>query len=543
MAIQTPSSSRHLSAHYHPHSATAARPPTRPKRQSDVFKPRLPLDPFTDSRFRPRDPFNVPVDRLYAAASAEPRRDVFLVVGAPSAHDLAPLLFSERLAFSLLIVATHQPPTLPSMIQPAVRILHLGQPLGLEQTGAVRFVNVLEWAERIARFWRKNGGIGVHVFLESDQDAQVGALTPPPTLRTVLPRSTPPSPRNSSLHLDHVPSRYAATASSSNLRLLRKREPTLPAPDPSQRPFDAIINFLPPGMSDKSMLKHAILVTTISRPFLVAAAPPPSSPRPKTLQRKSFFRNSVHSLYSMPPTPPLSSGDSLNSMVATPQGIPTKSHLVHLHPGPPPKSPSHPTHRFLQSIESFLLSFSFPPVLDGARDGLEPARAYILDTAAFSAPLSTPSNVNVDWTLADAIMNGCLDVNKSDATQIPRAYFATAADVRIVIPDQLTEPLPTHPSPRRSSYSTSAVPEVPSIPAIYASASTPATPSGLASATPQMRLRTASTPVPVANPLPTPPDSEEDTAGRSAFNSPPVAPGSEGKQRRRWRFWRRGGSQ
>ena len=41
-----------------------------------------------------------------------------------------------------------------------MRILRLGGPLAIEQAGAVRFVNVLEWAERVARLWRKYGGYG-----------------------------------------------------------------------------------------------------------------------------------------------------------------------------------------------------------------------------------------------------------------------------------------------------------------------------------------------------------------------------------------------
>jgi hypothetical protein len=42
--------------------------------------------------------------------------------------------------------------------------------LALEQAGAVRFVNILEWAERVARTWRKVGGIGVRELAECDQE-------------------------------------------------------------------------------------------------------------------------------------------------------------------------------------------------------------------------------------------------------------------------------------------------------------------------------------------------------------------------------------
>src|ERR1700755_3525717 len=88
----------------------------------------------------------------------------------PSPEDVAPLLNSERLAFSLLIFASHRPPPIPSKVQPTVRVLRLAEPLALERAGAVRCVNVVEWAERIARTWRKVGGIGVREVAEYDQE-------------------------------------------------------------------------------------------------------------------------------------------------------------------------------------------------------------------------------------------------------------------------------------------------------------------------------------------------------------------------------------
>ena len=61
--------------------------------------------------------------------------------------ELGPLLQSQRLAKSLVILATHKPPDIPGIVYPTVRILRLTAPLALEDAGAVRFVNVLEWAE------------------------------------------------------------------------------------------------------------------------------------------------------------------------------------------------------------------------------------------------------------------------------------------------------------------------------------------------------------------------------------------------------------
>jgi hypothetical protein len=97
----------------------------------------------------------------------------------PSSEDLAPLLYSERLTFSLLIIVTHQPPSILFKVQPAVHILRLVEPLALEELGAVRLVNVFEWAERVARTRRKMGGIGVEELYECNPEVEFGALAPP----------------------------------------------------------------------------------------------------------------------------------------------------------------------------------------------------------------------------------------------------------------------------------------------------------------------------------------------------------------------------
>ena len=195
----------------------------------------------------------------------------------PSSEDLAPLLYSERLTFSLLIIATHQPPSILFKVQPAVRILRLVEPLALEDLGAVRLVNVFEWAERVGRTWRKMGGIGVEELSECNPEWEFGALAPPR-----LRRSRTAS--NSSSFVSH-PESAASTTSISSLnkhfsQVKRRRTERDPPPvDPSQRPFDALINHLPSNISDKAVLKQVILVTTVSRPFLIA--PTLSSIRPK----------------------------------------------------------------------------------------------------------------------------------------------------------------------------------------------------------------------------------------------------------------------
>ena len=53
-----------------------------PKRNSDFFRPRLPVDPFSNKAFRQRDPIVLNAERLFHTASiAQQKRDVILVLG------------------------------------------------------------------------------------------------------------------------------------------------------------------------------------------------------------------------------------------------------------------------------------------------------------------------------------------------------------------------------------------------------------------------------------------------------------------------------
>jgi hypothetical protein len=374
----------------------------------------------------------------------------------------------------------------------------------LEQAGAIRFVNILEWAERVARVWRKVGGIGVRELAESDQDG-FGALTPPPKFLGLgkLSKSNPPSPISSSYTTSHIDSAASSTSLGS---FFKKRAPrserALPSADPSQRPFDALVNFLPSNISEKSLLKQAILVTTISRPFLVAATSPsfPSPTRPPAPKRASMFRRI--SIYSMPPTPPLGSRDSLNSLVTgtpLPQSPQIKARLVHLLPPRPRNSVAN---RVVHSIESFLLSFSFPPALEIKNtDGLEPARACLLESTAFAEPIGAPPSLNINWTVADILLSGCLDDEPT-----PRTWMSGAADIVVASPLPLTQHSP------------------PTSP--IATLDSQTSPSAL-DVTPRSNIG--------INAPPTPPDSEEDMLSRHTL---PVK--SSGlKHVLRWKLWRR----
>ncbi|KAI0069793.1 hypothetical protein K474DRAFT_980941 [Panus rudis PR-1116 ss-1] len=465
--------------------ASSSRPRTTTSSRSaaDVFRPKFPLDPFATLSPHGKEPWLLGADRLPSMAS-QTRRDVILVLGAPSADELAPLLLSKQLANSLLIIATHQPPDIPHTTLPTVRILRLNEPLAIEDAGAVRFVNVLEWAERVARLWRKHGGYGAVELAEDDDGHQ--HLPPPSMFRfNSGSQSTPASPRSSSsvLSTDSV---FGSRPRSVSSRFLSKhRTSVLPTVDPTQRPFDGLLNFLPRNVPDKALLKQAILVTTISRPFLVAAQTRPQQAAGK--KRRSFFSSnrSTTSVY-LPPTPPYQSGESLNDVLAA---EPVKAHLVHLLP-PEPRS-QHARSKLIQSLESFLLSYASPPTAMNADDALERARPYIMLASTLPQQIAPSTGPAVDtstspystWsrecTVADLVLCGSLDPQEpSSATSqpssitshpssspswkgkealgrmTPRAWISGPSDVIIVSDDYSTSPPPnvilTPPEPSAS---------------------------------------------------------------------------------------------
>ncbi|RPD69406.1 hypothetical protein L226DRAFT_575575 [Lentinus tigrinus ALCF2SS1-7] len=474
-------------------SSSTSRSPHRPRHG---FKPKFPLDPFAGaSAAALGEPWFLKIDALLSATALQ-RRNVTFVLGAPSLKDLAPLLQSRHLAKSLVILATHNPPDIPGIVIPTVRVLRLSAPLALEDAGAVRFVNVLEWAERVARSWRKHGGGGV---LELFEDADLHADLVPPSMSRFGSQSTPSSPGSSSTHLESsegTSSRPSSRPSSMMGSFFSRRgSGTLPPPDPSQRPFDVLINFMPEKLSDKALLKNSILVTTISRPFLTSTV----HPTPPTLRSTSSssnrlrpqsifgaFSRSSSSVY-MPPTPPCQSGESLSLAQLMP-APPGKAILIHLLP--PPHSSAHPAARrkLVESMESFLLSFAFhsagstlpPPGSGGSSGPMERARPYIMQAFTFCDSVGTEPGVADygDWTVADVVLSGALDADTPTASTtaaappimttsasvgaLPklakssrRAWIATAAD--LVIMPSTDDPSTSLPAPLDAAYSQSAL--------------------------------------------------------------------------------------
>ncbi|TBU39989.1 hypothetical protein BD309DRAFT_871211 [Dichomitus squalens] len=506
---------------------------SRPRPRKDVFKPKFPLDPFHGhSAAALGEPWFLKIDALLSATALQ-RQNVIFVLGAPSLAELGPLLQSQRLAKSLVILATHNPPDIPGIVYPTVRILRLTTPLALEDAGAVRFVNVLEWAERVARTWRKHGSSGV-CELSEEQDNN-GELKPPSIFRLGT-RSASSSPRSSTIQL---PGDSSATISRPLSRppsvvgalFSRQSHASLPPSDPFQRPFDVMVNFMPVNLSDKALLKNSILVTTISRPFLKSpvhgsGAPPPTL-RTRTTSSSSTTRlarpQSIFSAFSrstssisvyLPPTPPYESGDSLPLSSSSLPAPPGKALLVHLLPSPPRGEHPAARRKLVDSMEAFLLSFSYQstglpssrtysspagagPGLGGGSD-TDRARPYVMHTSTFCDTVGCDPALGVvdcgEWSVADIVLSGALDADTVSSTspaapppaavlagagsgrKSKRAWIAAAADL-VILPSSDN---PT-PGPSSSLPSGTEEPPVP-VPAaergmLQPSASSPSSPS------------------------------------------------------------------
>lgn len=130
-----------------------------------------------------------------------------------------------------MIFASHSPPDLPPSPVPSVQILRLASPLAVEDAGAARLASTLEWAERIARIWRASGSnnAGVLYYDEATKDV--------------------PLPRSGSFSRSFV-QRCRSNSLSGPLFT-----GSLPPVNPSQRPFDAILNYISHGVTQKHVLK------------------------------------------------------------------------------------------------------------------------------------------------------------------------------------------------------------------------------------------------------------------------------------------------
>ncbi|KAF5379234.1 hypothetical protein D9615_005860 [Tricholomella constricta] len=414
---------------------------------SDVFRPRLPLDPFAALEHPPLWPVTVP-------DSPSPLSQSIIVLGAPSHTDLAPLVTSPHLAHSLVVIATHTPPPVPTSPCPAVIILHLPAPLDIHDSGAVRLVGLLDRAQRVAHAWRT-------ATLPQPRIQQLAELYPggdftiseePELAITQAPLALPCTDDAISLASSSSSADTSTSRSSSfrnSLRLSPKPKTT------TESQFTALINFLPPALPDKALLKHAILVTTLAAPFLTppTASAPAFSPyrnHNQKSKRQSIF-SSLSSLTSSRPRPRLSSlfGPSPPSSypntisasassppslfssrapsaesLALPKSGSRHPHLIHVLPYSasasltvPHRSITSPTYlsppsftskrshlntkpKLAQSIEQFLLSFAYPPTASASSPALSsPAPA---PTSSRSPLRSSPLSAGGDTSLSTA---------------------------------------------------------------------------------------------------------------------------------------------
>ncbi|KAG5644691.1 hypothetical protein DXG03_007914 [Asterophora parasitica] len=387
---------------------------------SDVFRPRLPLDPFAT--------LHQPPWRITDISNPGPH--TILLLGAPSHQDLLPLA-SLATPNSLLVIATHTPPPLPASPALSTTILHLPAPLDIHDAGAVRLVALLDRAQRVVHAWRTSRpSARILQFAELYPGGEFTIPEVPELAQVAGAQQLQPHPEDDTASLASSSSDVSlasiTTTSSSTRRLSSLFSPKQKSAMDSKPHFTALINFLPPGLPDKALLKHAILVTTLAAPFL--APPSLSSPYPSQSKRKrssGIFasltslaslrkprtRTRLSSLFaSSSPSPPSAyppSSYSYSPSHSTPPSvyssreslIPTPNnahpHIVHVlpysasssassfysspssssspssyarHLSPPKPSPrrhhaapNNAKPKIAQSIEQFLLSFAYPP--------------------------------------------------------------------------------------------------------------------------------------------------------------------------------------
>ena len=357
---------------------------------------------------------------------------------APTLEDITPVLHSSQLSGALIILASHELLSVPTSVCAATCLIRLNTPVTNGRNDSLRFAAILQCAEHISRVWRKNGGSGAREIKEPETGLS------PSSVPANLFLAPGPDSMSSPARLSII----------SSVSFFASSTP-LPPPDPSQRAFDAILNFIPDGMNDLAVMKQSILVTSLSRPYLTPAylASSPSHKSTIAPSRRSIFRRK-----SALPLSTISPADSFQSV---PTPLP-KSHILHILPGAGNVYLSQ--ENLLRSMESFQLSFAYPPSLSMKRPGTLPhAVAFIVPVAALrevvrytppsqmashtsslcshdpsaSSTASSSSHVArqaiaTEWTVVDILLSGVLDVQANPGSVPhagPRAWIGGAADV------------------------------------------------------------------------------------------------------------------
>ncbi|KAL1760837.1 hypothetical protein FB107DRAFT_201974 [Schizophyllum commune] len=380
--------------------------------QSDVFRPRLPLDPFDGVDLS--EPWVLDPAAL-AVHALRLRRDVILALGAPKTEELLALLTAQTLSCSLLLVVTHEPPDIDfdAPFGPTVRVLRLGRALSTEDAGELCLVSVLEHAETIARQWRAQpncipAGMRRYAVLSADEDGEFSVV-----------EEHADSPASSLYHGQAPHSVSAAPARRHSLLTALSDRTSIPRTKAKAfkeaacgRSFDVVVNYLSPALAEKLVLKQVTVITNVSQPFLNSPAtahrPPDDkgrhSPRHLTtiLAEPGGMPAAHHS--SAPPSPPVrrrtifrsgSAGPIIDPHVFAP---PTPAaHIIHvIHPGCAANRPS----PIVQSVSQFLHSLS---------DRRCPVMSYLV-----SGGLLGYSPPGAELNVADIVLAGLLDRPESD---------------------------------------------------------------------------------------------------------------------------------
>ncbi|KAH7099708.1 hypothetical protein BKA62DRAFT_709207 [Auriculariales sp. MPI-PUGE-AT-0066] len=450
----------------------------------DRFRPNLPLDPFAsmEPHFG-RAAWALDPEPLQASVSQSKPRQVVLIVGEPSPDALQPTLTSPFLANSLVILATGSNAPLTQLVPDesvtcAVRVVRLDEPLAVQDGGGALFLQVLERAERISKLWRAGLDKGCKVAempfaepatvkgksratlreRESNNSLRSSWMTPPslhspspgnsPRSSFILTESAAASPSNSSASLPLSPAKSNGT-----LRGSLKRAPT---GDVHSRPFDALLNILPSPehTGPKVMLKQAIMVTTLARPFLIqppqtsGTATPnrqPSQIRPRAgsdSRRWSSLNPASAGSSPSPGTTGSSSGTS--SPVTASNGTrPLSSYFPSHQSGnrnsvilQPRVGTSHILHvipqfahagdhaALVRALEAFVLNFA-----DSHGPRAAPMPVVVDDSALGQAVSITDSSEQ--YSVIDCVLSGGLDPNAVRGRALERrAWLAGSADIQ-----------------------------------------------------------------------------------------------------------------
>ncbi|KAI6124503.1 hypothetical protein EDD16DRAFT_1703723 [Pisolithus croceorrhizus] len=433
----------------------------------EVFKPKLPPDPFARLQVI-REPWMLRLDSV-AMAVGDPRREVILVFGAPTLKDISPVLQSPQFSRSLIILASHRPFPVPTGVRPAICTICLDSSITNERSGALRLAAVLQCAERVSRLWRKDGGSGVREISESETGLDAskipdnlflipdsGSVQSSPSSSSEGLKSTTPSAR---LSIMSTLSFFSSSSSS-------------PPTGRSQRAFDAMLNFIPNGISDVAIMKQSILITSLTHPYLTPASPAfTSTTFGSETRKRNILRRRVVSALSFPRALDSDSHASLQFSTTSASAISDhgisgplpKSRLVHILPLSGRAYLSQ--EKLVRNMESYQLSFAYPPSLSMKRpETLERAVAFIVPVTALrevvrytpspraskssashtphsSGASSSSSSVSssriarqavvAEWTVADILLSGVLDsqANPGGVPYAgPRAWICSGAD-------------------------------------------------------------------------------------------------------------------